>query len=247
MNATVVPMKIEGRSGCAAPRPHRRSGARGHRARPGVGLRPRRRRRGGSPGSMRQRRAHPGHPDHLPVRSPNLSLRYTERLAQAGVEPSVGRVGDSYDNAMAESIIGGPRPDSSSGAVPGGASKRSSSLPSNGSTGTTIDGSSGRSNTFPQRRRRHTTSANCSSRPSRPDSSKSPSGIPGAVHSVSSRACCSCSLAKLLMRPPFGRLPFGCGQGTRPGAGSGELVELIDLLNMTPSLSLATNASLGER
>ena len=35
-----------------------------------------------------------------------LSLRYTERLAQAGVEPSVGRVGDSYDNALAESIIG---------------------------------------------------------------------------------------------------------------------------------------------
>ena len=35
-----------------------------------------------------------------------LSLRYTERLAQAGVEPSVGRVGDSYDNALAEPIIG---------------------------------------------------------------------------------------------------------------------------------------------
>ena len=35
-----------------------------------------------------------------------LSLRYTERLAQAGIEPSVGRVGDSYDNALAESIIG---------------------------------------------------------------------------------------------------------------------------------------------
>jgi transposase InsO family protein len=35
-----------------------------------------------------------------------LSIRYTERLAEAGVEPSVGSVGDSYDNAMAESIIG---------------------------------------------------------------------------------------------------------------------------------------------
>ena len=35
-----------------------------------------------------------------------LSIRYTERLAEAGVEPSVGRVGDSYDNALAESIIG---------------------------------------------------------------------------------------------------------------------------------------------
>ena len=35
-----------------------------------------------------------------------LSIRYTERLAQAGIEQSVGSVGDSYDNALAESIIG---------------------------------------------------------------------------------------------------------------------------------------------
>jgi len=35
-----------------------------------------------------------------------LSIRYTERLAEAGIEPSVGNVGDSYDNALAESIIG---------------------------------------------------------------------------------------------------------------------------------------------
>lgn len=35
-----------------------------------------------------------------------LSLRYTERLAEAGVEPSVGSVGDSYDNALAETING---------------------------------------------------------------------------------------------------------------------------------------------
>jgi putative transposase len=35
-----------------------------------------------------------------------LCIRYTERLAEAGVESSVGSRGDSYDNAMAESIIG---------------------------------------------------------------------------------------------------------------------------------------------
>lgn len=35
-----------------------------------------------------------------------LSIRYTERLAQAGIEPSVGSKGDSYDNALAESVIG---------------------------------------------------------------------------------------------------------------------------------------------
>ena len=35
-----------------------------------------------------------------------LSIRYTERLAEAGLEASVGSVGDSYDNALAETIIG---------------------------------------------------------------------------------------------------------------------------------------------
>ena len=35
-----------------------------------------------------------------------LSIRYTERLAEAGIEPSVETRGDSYDNAMAESVIG---------------------------------------------------------------------------------------------------------------------------------------------
>jgi transposase InsO family protein len=35
-----------------------------------------------------------------------LAMRYTERLADAGIEPSVGSCGDSYDNALAESVIG---------------------------------------------------------------------------------------------------------------------------------------------
>jgi putative transposase len=35
-----------------------------------------------------------------------LALRYTERLVEAGIEPSVGSVGDSYDNALAETING---------------------------------------------------------------------------------------------------------------------------------------------
>jgi transposase InsO family protein len=35
-----------------------------------------------------------------------LSIRYTERLAEVGIEPSVGSIGDSYDNALAESVIG---------------------------------------------------------------------------------------------------------------------------------------------
>ena len=35
-----------------------------------------------------------------------VAIRYTERLLEAGIEPSVGSVGDSYDNALAETIIG---------------------------------------------------------------------------------------------------------------------------------------------
>jgi putative transposase len=35
-----------------------------------------------------------------------VSIKYTERLAEAGIEPSVGSVGDSYDDALAETING---------------------------------------------------------------------------------------------------------------------------------------------
>ena len=43
------------------------------------------------------------HSDHG---SPYVSLRYTTRLAEVGAAPSVGSVGDAYDNALAESVIG---------------------------------------------------------------------------------------------------------------------------------------------
>jgi putative transposase len=36
----------------------------------------------------------------------DVSIRYTERLPEAGIEPSVGSVGDSFDNALAETIHG---------------------------------------------------------------------------------------------------------------------------------------------
>lgn len=43
---------------------------------------------------------------HSDLGSQYISIRYTERLAEAGIEPSVGSVGDSYDNALAETING---------------------------------------------------------------------------------------------------------------------------------------------
>jgi putative transposase len=44
--------------------------------------------------------------DHSDRGSQYVSIRYTERLAEAGIEPSVGSKGDSYDNALAETING---------------------------------------------------------------------------------------------------------------------------------------------
>ena len=43
---------------------------------------------------------------HSDAGSQYLSIRYTTRLTETGISPSVGTVGDSYDNALAESVIG---------------------------------------------------------------------------------------------------------------------------------------------
>ena len=43
---------------------------------------------------------------HSDKGSQYVSIRYTERLLEAGIEPSVGSVGDSYDDALAETVIG---------------------------------------------------------------------------------------------------------------------------------------------
>ena len=49
---------------------------------------------------------HDGLVHHSDRGSQYLSIRYSERLAEAGIEPSVGSKGDSYDNALAETING---------------------------------------------------------------------------------------------------------------------------------------------
>ena len=41
-----------------------------------------------------------------PASAQYVSIKYSERLAEAGIEPSVGSVGDSFDNALAETEIG---------------------------------------------------------------------------------------------------------------------------------------------
>ncbi len=69
-----------------------------------------------------------------------VSIKYTERLAEAGIEPSVGSVGYSYDNALAVTINGLYKAEVIHRRGPGAASKPSSTPHSNGSTGSTIVG-----------------------------------------------------------------------------------------------------------
>ena len=73
------------------------------RARCGLTSRSTRSSRRSVSGSRRRRRALVHHSDRGVQ---YLSIRYTERLVDAGIEPSVGSRGDSYDNALAESVIG---------------------------------------------------------------------------------------------------------------------------------------------
>ena len=77
-----------------------------------------------------------------------LSIRYTERLAQAGIEPSVGSTADSYDNALAETVIGLFKTEEIHRRGPWKGSRTSSSRRSSGSRGTTATVCSNRSATF---------------------------------------------------------------------------------------------------
>jgi len=56
--------------------------------------------------ALQQRRPSGKLVHHSDRGSQYVSIKYTERLAEAGIEPSVGSAGDSYDNALAESING---------------------------------------------------------------------------------------------------------------------------------------------
>lgn len=56
--------------------------------------------------AVQHRRPGAGLVHHSDRGSQYVSIKYTERLAEAGIAPSVGSVGDSYDNALAETING---------------------------------------------------------------------------------------------------------------------------------------------
>jgi transposase InsO family protein len=80
------------------------------------------------------------------------SIKYTERLAETGIGPSVGSVGDSYDSALAETINGLYKAEVTHRRGPWRSFEAVELAPSNGSTGSTTEGSWSRSATYrPQR------------------------------------------------------------------------------------------------
>lgn len=112
-----------------------------------------------------------------------LSIRYTERLREAGIEPSVGSVGDAYDNALAETIIGLYKTEVIRGRGPWRGVEHVEFETLDWETGSTLDGCLSRSGTcHPPSSRSYTTTPR-RLRPSWPDSGEEPSGQPGAVQS----------------------------------------------------------------
>jgi hypothetical protein len=116
-----------------------------------------------------------------------LSIRYTERLAKAGTERSVGSVGDSYDNALAETVIGLYKTEVIRRRDPGATSTPSSMRRWSGWTGSTVVASSNRSATSRRSNSRRRTTAVRRTQPWGLDSSNPVSGEPGAVHVLNGR------------------------------------------------------------
>lgn len=76
---------------------------------------------------------------HSDAGSQYTSIRFTEHLELEGIAPSIGSVGDAYDNAVMESIIGLFKTEAITTPAPTRPSPTSSTRPPAGSTGTTID------------------------------------------------------------------------------------------------------------
>ena len=110
-----------------------------------------------------------------------VSIRYTERLAEAGIEPSVGSVGDSYDNALAETINGLYKAEVIHRRGPWRSFEAVEFATLNGSTGSTIAGCWSPSATSRRPKPSNATTPCCNSQPWQRNSNQTASGKPGAV------------------------------------------------------------------
>ena len=89
-----------------------------------------------------------------------MSIRYTERLAEAGIDPSVGSKGDSYDNALAETINGLPKAELIHSGRPGKPGSGWIWRPWNGCSGSTTTDCSSPSATSLRLKLKQTTTGN---------------------------------------------------------------------------------------
>ena len=114
-----------------------------------------------------------------------LSIKYSGRLAQAGIDPSIGSVGDSYDNALAETINGLYKDDViHRHAARGDRSRRSNTPPSIGSTSSIIATCSAPSATSRPLKPKNITMPPEKTSIWLHDSNQTAYGKPGAVQSV---------------------------------------------------------------
>ena len=110
-----------------------------------------------------------------------MSIRYSERLAEAGIEPSVGSKGDSYDNALAETINGLYKAELIHRRAPWKTKESLELATLDGCPGSIITGCCNPSATSHRPKPKQTTIVNSPSRPCRPDSRQRASTNPGAV------------------------------------------------------------------
>ena len=115
-----------------------------------------------------------------------LSIRYTERLSESGIEPSVGSRGDSYDNALAESVIGLYKTEVIRKDGPWKGVDDVEFALSTGCPGSTSSGSWDRLATYHRPNSNRCTISSNSPASTRRDSTKTVSGKPGAVQTTSS-------------------------------------------------------------
>jgi len=107
-----------------------------------------------------------------------VSIRYTDRLLDAGIEPSVGSVGDSYDDALAETVIGLFKTEVIYRQTWRGREDVEWAV-ADWVRGTTRSGCWCRSATFPRRKQRRRSTPEAAVTPSRVTQRKQPPGYPG--------------------------------------------------------------------
>jgi len=118
---------------------------------------------------------------HTDAGSVYTSIAFTDRLVDEGIDPSVGSVGDAYDNSLAESQIGLYNPNSSTTKARGGTSTRSRSRPRAGCSGSTPSAPTARSTTSHPSRPSSSTTLSPNPSNERAETSKTLSGHTGVT------------------------------------------------------------------